>query len=347
MKRFMLLLLSLTFLSSAAAADDALPWKNKQITMIIGFAAGGGTDSAGRLIARFLGKYLPGQPTFIVRNQPGADGITALNYMMQQTKPDGLYVAMGSSSQVDPLHYRAAKALYDPSQFAFLGGVGRGRSFLLIRTESEPRLNDRTLSPVMMGSVGVPRSSMQSAAWGIEYLGWNVKWVMGYRGTNEVLLALSRGEIDMSSTDLSAGSKMLETGKFKVVAQTGSLDVGRTHMMPEIEHAPIFRDLMSGKIQDPIARQAFDYWLSFNSVDKWLALMPDTPSAIVAVYRDAFVKASADPEFIELGTSASEDFSPIDHKVLEDIVRTLAATPPEAIDHLSALLRKQGIDLAH
>ena len=347
MKSFVLVLMTLTCLISGAAADDSVPWKNKQITMIIGFAAGGGTDAAGRLIARFLGKYLAEQPTFVVRNQPGADGLTALNYMIQQTKPDGLYVAMGSSSQVDPVNYRTARASYDPSNFAFIGGMGRGRSVVLIWAGSVERLYDKSAPPVMMGSVGVPRSTMQVAAWGIEYLGWTAKWVLGYRGTNDLILALRRGEIDMTSADLPTAIDMVESGNFKVVTQAGSQDVGRSRVPPEIEQAAVFKDLMKGKISDPVARQAFDFWLGLNSVDKWLALMPGTQPAIVEVYRDAFAKASVDSEFMEFGKNLTSDFSPVGYKAVEAIVLTLAATPPEAIGHASSLLRKQGIDIAN
>jgi hypothetical protein len=144
--------------------------------MIIGFVAGGGTDATGRQIAQFLPNYLPGQPSITVRNQPGAGGITALNYMVQQTATDGLTIAFGSNGQVDPLNYRKPQAVYDPATFNYVGGVGRGGELLVIKKTALPRLYDKSKSAVIMGSVGaIPRSGMQVTAWCIEYLGWNAK----------------------------------------------------------------------------------------------------------------------------------------------------------------------------
>jgi tripartite-type tricarboxylate transporter receptor subunit TctC len=340
------LMLFLAVVAPVFAKAEAVSFKGKQITMVIGFAPGGGTDLAGRVIAKFLGKYLPGQPNVVVVNQPGADGISALNLMVMQTKPDGLHVAMGSSSQVDPLNFRAAKAVYDPSKFFYIGGVGRGRSFIIINSNAERRLYGKTASPVTMGSVGVPRSGMQVAAWGVEYLGWNIKWIVGYHGTGDVILALKRGEIDMTSVDLTQATKLMEEGSFKLLNEAGNLH-SEQPVSAEIDSVPIFKRQLEDKITDPIALEAFKYWASLNSVDKWLALMPGTPPNIVSAYRKAFDKAVADPDFVKAGKASSDDFSPINHRTTERIVRILAATSPKAIGYTSSLLRKQGIDVTN
>src|SRR5262245_28160187 len=93
-----------------AAAQEPVSFRGKTITMVVGAQAGGGTDATGRLIAPFLGKYLPGNPAVVVENRPGADGIVALNYFVQQVKPDGLTITTGDSPQIDPIRYRAAPA---------------------------------------------------------------------------------------------------------------------------------------------------------------------------------------------------------------------------------------------
>ena len=92
------LALSLTVIvtGGSALANEPVSFKGKTVTMIIGFAGGGGTDIAGRLIAAHLGKYLPGQPNVIVQNMPGAEGMTAMNFFGNQAKPDGLTITMGS-----------------------------------------------------------------------------------------------------------------------------------------------------------------------------------------------------------------------------------------------------------
>src|SRR5215475_15472256 len=109
--------LLLALAGTAAQAQDAVTFRGKSITMVIGSQAGGGTDATGRLMAPFLAKYLPGNPAVIVENRPGADGIVALNYFVQQVRPDGLTVAAGDSPQIDPIRYRAPQSHYDPTRF--------------------------------------------------------------------------------------------------------------------------------------------------------------------------------------------------------------------------------------
>jgi hypothetical protein len=92
-----------------------------------------------------------------------------------------------------------------------------------------------------------------------------------------------------------------------------------------------------------VAQKAFEYWVALSSVDKWLGLAPGTSDEILASYRDAFHKFSADPEFVELGDKISDGFSPVEAADVEAFVRTLAETPPEALNYLSDLMRKQGL----
>src|SRR5262249_36485625 len=113
---------------AAASAQDSVSFQGKTITMIVGFPSGGGTDAFGRLVATSLASRLPGSPNVVVRNVPGAEGITAMNYLVQQVVPDGMTIAMGSSTTADPLNYRKPQSHFDPVAFGVVGGVGRGGS---------------------------------------------------------------------------------------------------------------------------------------------------------------------------------------------------------------------------
>ena len=284
-------------LAVAALAAEPVSFKGRTITMVIGYAPGGGTDLSGRLIASYLGSRLPGNPAVIVQNVPGADGLTEMNYFVQQVRPDGFTLTMGSGSQSEPTHYRTPQAHFDPTRFAFIGGVGRGGSALVITRDAEARLYDKSTPPVIMGSTsGAPRSNMEMAAWGKEFLGWNLKWVTGYRGTSDVFLALERGEIDMTATGTIAPiAKLLDTGRYKILVQTGSLRDGNFVAREDFGGAPLIPVLMDRKIKDPIAQQAFNYWLDLHSgAEKWLALQPDAPRPMLDAYRVAFDAAVRD-----------------------------------------------------
>ena len=341
-----ILAIALTAGLSAAQAQETPSFAGKRVEMIIGSSPGGGTDTAGRVIANFIATNLPGKPTVIARNIPGAQGVTAMNHFVKQVAPDGLTISMGSTTQADPLFYRKSTSQFDPTKFHMIGGAGRGGVVLMMRKDAEPRLLDKSQPPVIMGSLGgVPRSGMQTTAWGIALLDWNAKWVVGYPGTNELMLALDRGEIDMTATgNLFQIRKLLDTGKYKILAQTGSLQDGKLVSRAEFEGTPFVADMMKAKIKDPLVQQAFQYWASITAIDKWVALPPGTPEPYVKAYRDAFVAASADPAFAEQGKKVSEDFEPMTHQDVTFLIQSLGKTSPEAIAYIANMLKKQGLE---
>ena len=331
--------------ASEAAAQNEVSFKGKTITMIVGSSAGGGTDASGRLIARFLRKYLPGQPNIVIQNMPGANGITSVNHFVHRTQPDGLTVMVNSNSQIDPIVYRNSSAQYDPKSLRFVGGIGRGGTIIFISAKAEPRLYNKSEEPIVIGSIdATPRAAMQPAVWGIEYLGWNAKWVVGYPGTNDVMMAFDRGEVELTSTgNIFQIQDRLNGGQLKILNQSGAIENGKLVSRAEFGNAPLFTEQMKGKIADPVAQKALDYWIALSNADKWVALAPHTANNILETYREAFRKLSSDKELLDVGERISDGFSPIAARDFEGLVRTLADTPPEATDYIKGLMRKQGL----
>ncbi len=337
--------IAFSFTATASAGDEP-NFAGKSVTMIIPSAPGGGTDTTGRVIAAFLIENLPGKPGLVIRNMPGANGMTALNFFAKQVEADGMTVVMASSSQADPVHYRVPQAQYNPANFEIIGGAGRGGTVLMIKSEALERLHDSKKPAVVMGSlVGTPRSGMLTAAWGIEFLGWNSKWVVGYHGTNDLMLALKRGEIDMTSTgNIFQIKDLLETGRFGVLSQSGALENGTFVAREDFGDAPLFHEQMAGKISDSIAAKGFEYWNNLTAIDKWLALPAKTPQNYIEAYRAAFSKAAKDPAFIARGKTLSEDFEPMLHKDVKALLTALNDTPQEAVVYISNMLRRQGLE---
>jgi tripartite-type tricarboxylate transporter receptor subunit TctC len=338
------LIAALTLLAaySPAAAQE---FKGKTVTLIVGAPAGGGTDATGRLIAPFLSKYLPGNPGVVVQNMPGADGVVAANYFVQQVRPDGLTAITGDSPQIDPIRYRTPQSRYDPVKFEFVGGIGRGGSMIVMNSAAERRLHDKTASPVTIGvAAAVPRSGQLIAAWGIGFLGWNAKWIVGYRGTGALMISLQQGEIDMTATSNTFSlQSVIDSGKFKVLTQSGGLQNGKLVPRPEYPNAPLISELLAGKLTDPVAQKSFDYWRGVLLADKWLALPPGTPRPIVEAYLGAYRQMAADAEFNALGRRISEVFAPMSDTDIRSLVQAGADAPREAVEFLDVMLRKQGI----
>jgi tripartite-type tricarboxylate transporter receptor subunit TctC len=343
MKIWVALFVAFAACAGSARAQSQPNFAGKTVTMLVGSEPGGGTDTSGRLIAEFLGKKLPGHPTIVVQNMPGAQGITALNYFARRSAPDGLTIAMGSTTQSDPLLYRRPQSLFDPTTFQMIGGIGRGGEVLMLRKDARIRLTDKTQKPVVIGTIGgVVRSGTLTAAWGVKLLGWNIKWVLGYPGTDDLLAALQRGEIDMmsdASTALVTG--LVSTGNFDVLSQTGALHDGTFTTRPEFGNAPVFGEMVQADLSDPVAKDAFRYWASITSLDKWFALPPHTPDAVVAAYRSAFKEVTVDPEFRRVGAKISQDLEPQEASDVTTLVANIGSTTPEALKYVATMLRDQ------
>jgi tripartite-type tricarboxylate transporter receptor subunit TctC len=299
-------------------------------------------------MGQFLSKYLPGMPSVIVQNRPSAHSLAAMSYFATQVKPDGLTVAVGSGSQLDPSNYRVPQSRYDPTDFAMVGGIDLGGGVIVIRNDARARLTDKTAKPVVMGAAsGLPHSAMLQAAWGIDYLGWNAKWVSGYPSqTAALILALERGEVEMTGfAGAGLTGPLLDQGKYTVLYQTGANRCTKRSSLPALETTPLFADTVKGKIVDPLAQKAFDYWCNSASVTTWMALPPGTPAAIADTYRAAFSKIGADPAFLEQGRMFSADLSAVSHETVTGIVRAYAQASPEVIGYMPQMLRRQGLEL--
>ena len=328
-------------LTSPAAAQD---FKGKQIKLLIGSATGGGTDTTGRLVARYLGKFLPGNPSVIVQNMPGAAGVTALGFFAHRVEPDGLMFTISSQTTMDPLVYRRPNIGYDPQAFPLLASVNRGGILFFVHPSAKDRLYDKKAEPVAIGNIGAtPRTSLMPALWGIEYLGWNGKWVSGYPGTAEVMLAYDRGEISMTATgEMKLLEDRIKKNQVVILNQSGAYEDGKVVPRPEFGDAPVFYNQMKDVKMPEVSTQALDYWLALSGLDKWFGLPPKTPDNIVAVYRAAFDKMFADQEFMTSASSTTEEFNPKGWKDTEALAHKLTNTSPEALEFLKTLMRKQG-----
>lgn len=319
-------------------AEDPVSFKDKTITIVVGFTPGGTPDVISRAAAEQMAKRLPGRPTVIVRNAPGAEGVVALNTVVTQTKPDGLTLVTGAGGHFDPLYYRNARAVYDPEKLIYVGGIASTGSSLLMNKGALSRLYDKNAAPVIMGASNNIRTTMWAVILGTEILHWNVKWVFGYPGTNDLRLALARGEIDMTTTsDLDQIRTATGTGKFVTFFQTGTQLTGQLVPRPELGGAPLFTDLIKDKVTDPVTRDAVAYWTNLIRVGDWLALVPDTPMPIVATHRQVFHEIVNDPEFAERIKTAFPEVVEMTGPDLAKIAGNLAQTSPKALAYLSQL----------
>jgi tripartite-type tricarboxylate transporter receptor subunit TctC len=325
-----------------AAAPGAMAqdiYKGRTLTVVVGSNPGGGTDTTARLLTRFWGDHIPGKPEILVRNKPL--NVTAANDLHHSTRPDGLTVAVLTGADgLGPVARKAAAVKYDPLQWGIVGSIERGSSIQIVRKTALPRLMDPKAKPVIVGSVAADRPQDAIALFGAEYLGWNIKFVLGYPASNDVYLAFERGEVDMLGSGTNTILKrFLDNGDAVTIATESP-----RRDFPEV---PTFEAYMGDKKPTGDAWRAFRAWAGPSQVDKFFALPPGTPAPILKTLRDSFISATSDPAFqaqamVTLGEGYSIITGEQTHALIEDIV----STSPEVQALAHNLRKKYGLPLA-
>jgi hypothetical protein len=339
-------LAALLLLAGQAAAAD-VSFAGNTVTVIIPSNVGGNTDALGRVFGKYLQQYLPGNPAVMFQNVPGAGGIKAMNYLVQQVKPDGLTSISGSASNLDPTVIRSQSVQYDPRRFEMVGGFPSPTALILLRKDAVRKFADRTQPPAVMGNVNAERNTDQMTVWGPRYLDWNVRWVLGYQSTKEVMLAVQRGEIDLMVT---YGDAMIDelarTGGFAFPAQSGDAREGRLVRSPRFPDVPLFSELLRPKLKTEAEIKAFKAWETLAQIGKWFGLPPGTPPEIVAAYRKAFARIVEDKNFqAEAARILGEGFTTATGEEMQQIAFDAASVSDDDLRYFEALREQVGIRL--
>ena len=322
------LALAAACLSLSLPAHGEVSFKGQTVSLIINSNAGGGTDLQARLLGATIAKYLPGEPRIIFNNMPGGGGIKANNYFVEQVKRDGKTMISGARSVLSPLVLRGSGVKFNTGDYEFVGGSERLSTIVLIKDKAKDRLTNPKAEPVVFGDIDGERTGLIVTVWAREFLDWNMKWVVGYSGTSQMLLAARSGELDMiGNQNVFIVNPLIKEAGFIPIVQMGIRgENGKMVPGPALPDVPVFSDLILPKLRGE-ALAAYNTWLNDQLVDKWVALPPGTPAEIVQAYREAFTKAAKDPELLartekELG----EDFSPMSGEELGRVAKALAAT---------------------
>ena len=310
-----------------AAARAADFYQGKQITIIVGFSAGGTYDATARLFARFLGKHLAGNPTVIVRNMPGAGSMVATTNLFNTAPRDGTTLGViGGGTVLEPL-LGNPQAKYDARQFAWIGGRSRD-NFLCLVWHNVPvnRIEDVMQRETVVGATGPGSRTMTYPRALNELIGTKFKIISGYPGGNEITLALEKGEIE-GYCGWAIGSikqrapQWLHDGTLKVLAQ---FTLGK----PDLPDVPLASDLP----KRPEGRKAIDM-LAADSVLAWpLMAPPDLPAERVRELRTAFNAMMADPELRAEAARQNLDVDAVSGDEMQSLIERLYASPAPVID---------------
>lgn len=329
-----------------APAADGVSFKDKTIQLGIGSDPGGGTDRAGRLLAQYMEKHLPGNPTVSVRNFGAGGGkIRAANYLALQAPKDGSFFLQADTTPLRPDVVKRKVSRYDPRKFRPIGAINRGGSIILVRKQAMPRLEDAKADPVIVGAISGTRRWQIMLTTGKAHLGWNLRWIPGYKGTSAMVQALRQGEIDVIAThNAYIIDELVKDGVVELVAQEGQVEGGKYVPRVTYPNVPIFPDMLAATNPPKVAIQGLDAVLKPGAADKWAGLPEGTPEDIVQAYRAAFAKMAKDPEFLKV---AKKQLSPeiyyVSGEDVEQIIRDSLDVSEEAIKYATTLRKKYGL----
>jgi tripartite-type tricarboxylate transporter receptor subunit TctC len=319
--------------------------EGKTVTMLIPSRAGGGTDGIGRVIAAGMAKHLPGRPDLVFKNIPAGTGTKALNYFVEKVKPDGETFATASGSQVYADTMRRKTVRYDPGTFEFIGHLPAPGGVVLVPKAMLDRLKDKAQKPLIFGGINGTRGQSQMAVWGPAFLGWNIRWVVGYLGSSGMNLAFERGETQVTAnTNNGVIKPFLESGKFVAIAQSGlrkGKDVKRSPLYPDV---PLFSKMILPQLKTAQEKSAFNAWWTMGQVGKYYMLPPKTPADVVKVYRAAFEKALADKEVNRRIMALWSPVYTVDTgREMADLVKDIKRITDEDLAFIDGLRRSVGI----
>jgi len=321
------------FTAFASSANSQEFYKNKTIRIVVGFSPGGGMDLYARAIGRHLGRNIPGNPSVIVENMPGAGSLIAANHLYNQVKPDGLTIGSWIGGLVLQQVIGQQKGIeFDARKFEWIGlPAGDSSSCAVTKTTGVTNTDQwfAAKAPVKIGAMAPGSVTSDIPKILKAALNLPIQIVEGYKGTAEIRLAADSGEVDGGcwgwETIKIMWQKGIETGNTKVLIQM----LPKKH--PDLPDVPNALDL--AKTDD--ARQLIKTGIiDPATMVRALTLPPATPKDKVKILRDAFMATMKDPKFLAEAKTAQLDLNPMAGQDVEKIVQGFFTLQPSVVAKL-------------
>jgi tripartite-type tricarboxylate transporter receptor subunit TctC len=331
--------------SAAQGNDIANFYKGRQINLIVGSGTGGGYDAYARVLARHIGRHIPGNPSIVVQNMPGAGGLRAANYLYNVAPKDGTTIAVIAHDLALHSHLgHNPNIQFDFQKFIWLGSSSSfaddaylliARPDAVVKSVEDARRPGRP--PLLVAASTGGAGTGDTTTLIREALGFNLKPVTGYRGSSDMFLAIDRKEADGRFTALSVlqatRPAWLKPGAMRVLFQFARAT--RHPLLPEV---PTARELA----QSDIARALIELAEIPYFIDRPFAAPPGLPADRAKALQDAFVATHQDARYLDEARKLMIDVSPVDAEGVRRAIERIQAAPAAALDHMRKLLANRG-----
>ena len=316
--------LTLYGMSGAQAQTD---FSGRSMRMYIGSSAGGGYDTYGRIVARHLGRFLPGNPTFAPSNMPGAGSISLTNFLYNQAPRDGTAMAIINQSIPVDQYLDAGKANYDTAKFNWIGRASSAAEIMIVwHNTPVDKIHDVREREVIMGATA-PSSSLVIMPTVLNNLaGTKFRIIPGFSGTTDIGLAMERGEVQGSGTPLesltSYRAHWMREKKIKLLLQyTAARDPDLPDVPAMVEMGP-----------DEEARRILGFYAFGADVGRSFVAPPEMNADVVRVLRRGFDAMIGDSQFREEAAKAGLPLKPMRGEDLQERIASLAQFPPDLLE---------------
>jgi tripartite-type tricarboxylate transporter receptor subunit TctC len=315
------LVLTLLLATCSAVAAQA-DFGGKTVRLYIGTGPGGGYDTYGRLVARHLGRHLPGNPAVLPQNMPGASSLALTNFLYHSAPRDGTAVGIINQAMPTEQYLDVGNANYDAAKLNWIGRVSSAVEMAIVwHTVPVSRIEDVRARETVMGGTG-PTSSTVFVPYLLDNLaGLKFKVVTGFNGTTEIALAMERGEVEGSATPLesltSYRADWVRDRKIKILLQyTAVRD-------PEMPDVPAMVEL--GQTEE--ARRILGFYASAAEIGRSIVAPPGLPQTTVTALRRAFDAMLGDPVFRDEAKRMGIPIKPMSGEELQNLVRQVGSLP--------------------
>lgn len=309
----------------APAAGQSDPnLAGKTVRVVIGSAPGGTYDLLGRAVARHIGRHLPGNPSVVPQNMPGAGGLAATNFVYNVAPKDGTVIAISNKGVAGAAIAGVPEARFDASRITWLGTPITETSVCF--AYNSPKLQAKSLADLYekelhVGTLGAGTVATAYPRALAALLGLKFKLVGGYPGSNQIYLAMERGEIEGLCEGLDGiVAKRPNWIPDKVITL---LLQGGAQRNPELADVPYIID----HAKNDGDRQALEFLYAAEGIGRPFFAPPDLPPAVLAMARNAFDRTMKDPEFTADARKLGFDPRPENGQYLEALIRRMVATP--------------------
>jgi tripartite-type tricarboxylate transporter receptor subunit TctC len=330
---------TLTFtVSQALAQTPAEFFKDKTVTIYVGLSPGGGYDTNARLVARYYGKYIPGNPNVIVKNMPGGGGLVMTNNVANVAPKDGLHIgAPQRGVPFEPLLGDASNSKFDTLKLNWIGSTNSDTSVAVVtKRKGIKDWKDLLKTETIVAGTGVGTESVTVPYILRNVLGFKFKVIAGYPGGNEMNIAMERGEVDgrgtFSWTSIKPRKKeWIDSGELVVLYQMGL----RKH--PELPDVPLVIDLAQNEEQ----KQMLELQFTAFELGRPLFVAEGVPADRVTALRRAFDAAMKDKDLIAEADKQEQEINPMSGEEMGDVFKRVFKTPKSIVAKLAEASKEQ------